>query len=64
MVSQGDLSLRFAISVGTRTVDDSSDLRHAVGLLEPGEMVSLNYYRDGTLRSGIITVGEADPGES
>ena len=53
----GDVVVR----VDGRALDDSSDLRHAVGLLEPGERASLSWYRNGALMTGSIRVEASEP---
>ena len=52
----GDVVVR----VDGRALEDSSDLRHAVGLLELGERATLQWYRDGALMSGSIRVEASD----
>ena len=52
-----DVIVRFA----GRDIDDSADLRHAVGLLEPGERAELSWYRGGALMSGSIRIFDAEP---
>ena len=51
----GDVVVR----VGSRALEDSSDLRHALGFYGPGEAVDLEVYRDGALRRLRATLGEA-----
>ena len=43
---------------GERELEDNSDLRHAVGLYEPGEDVIVRYRRNGTERTTRIRVGQ------
>ena len=51
-------------SLGGQRLRDSSDLRYAVGLLEPGERTTLEWFRGGARMSGSIRVGDAPAGES
>ena len=47
------------VQINGRPLEDSSDLRHGVGLLDPGARATLSWYRNGTLMSGSIRVGDA-----
>ena len=41
-------------------VDDSADLRNAVGLVRPGIEASIRYYRDGELLTGQVRIKDFD----
>ena len=51
----GDVVIR----VGDRQLEDSSDLRHAIGMLEPGARTTIEWMRGGLLMRGSVRVGEA-----
>ncbi len=48
------------VSVNGETMDDPDRLRNTIGLLPPGDVVTVGYIRDGRLRSTTATLGERD----
>ena len=49
------------VSVNGETMDNPDTLRNTIGLLPPGDTVTVDYIRDGNLRNTTATLGEREP---